>query len=165
MFLKKMHSDFRLNVEADETTYMSKCATHIKGAKCDLRLKKVTHELVQNNVIQKEFIAEKLVNGRTSTADRNIDDDMEKAVNKRNTQQEQGGTARNLRNLQGISTCENVTKGPIYTSTPIQQRQDGYNMESSGLTSVKICSLINKIDELDSGIKSIKKRDFTKDGA
>ena len=269
MFLKKMHSDFRLNVEADETTFMSKCSTHIKGAKCDLsfdshfktvelsgvgfkmwreeRFPKIAqslfgrimvemdsqleessereplqenlsescfqhdesysvntegtpnednansengdhlqatiiqpskqevqpfeqepviqssqssglvHELVQNNVIQKEFIAEKLVNGRTSTACRNNNDDMEKAVNNRNTQQEQGGAARNLRNLQGISRCENVTTGPIFTSTPIQQRRDGYNIENSGLTSVKICSLINKIDELDSGIKSIKK--------
>ena len=38
MFLKKVHSDFRQSVEKDETTFVSKCSTHIKGVKCDLKL-------------------------------------------------------------------------------------------------------------------------------
>ena len=35
---RKMHSDFRQSVEKDETTFVSKCSTHIKGVKCDLKL-------------------------------------------------------------------------------------------------------------------------------
>ena len=38
MFQRKVHADFQQSVEKDETTFVSKCSTHIKGVKCDLRL-------------------------------------------------------------------------------------------------------------------------------
>ena len=44
---------------------------------------------------------------------------------------------------------------PMYTSTPIQ-RQDCTTTENSGLTSMKICTMLNKIDQLDTGIKTLK---------
>ena len=44
---------------------------------------------------------------------------------------------------------------PMYTSTPIQ-RQDCTTTENSGLTSMKICTMLNKIDQLDTGITTLK---------
>ena len=44
---------------------------------------------------------------------------------------------------------------PMYTSTPIQ-RQDCTTSENSWLTSMKICTMLNKIDQLDTGIKTLK---------
>ena len=38
VFKNKIHSDFLHSVEIDETSFISKCSTHVKGAKCDLRL-------------------------------------------------------------------------------------------------------------------------------
>ena len=44
---------------------------------------------------------------------------------------------------------------PMYTSTPVQ-RQDCTTSENSWLTSMKICTMLNKIDQLDTGIKTLK---------
>ena len=38
IFKYKIHSDFLQSVEIDETSFISKCTTHVKGAKCELRL-------------------------------------------------------------------------------------------------------------------------------
>ena len=38
IFKNKIHSDFQQSVEIDETSFISKCTTHVKGAKCELRL-------------------------------------------------------------------------------------------------------------------------------
>ena len=38
MFKNKIHSDFQQSVNIDETSFISKCSTHVKGAKCELRL-------------------------------------------------------------------------------------------------------------------------------
>ena len=38
IFKNKIHSDFLQSVEIDETSFISKCTTHVKGAKCELRL-------------------------------------------------------------------------------------------------------------------------------
>ena len=37
-FKNKMHADYMSSVDIDETTFMSKCATHINGVKCDIKL-------------------------------------------------------------------------------------------------------------------------------
>ena len=37
-FQKKIHSDFMSSVEIDDTSFLSKCTTHIKGAKCNIKL-------------------------------------------------------------------------------------------------------------------------------
>ena len=38
IFKNKIHSDFIQSVDIDETSFISKCSTHVKGAKCELRL-------------------------------------------------------------------------------------------------------------------------------
>ena len=35
MFHGNVHADFQQSVEKDETTFVSKCSTHIKGVNCD----------------------------------------------------------------------------------------------------------------------------------
>ena len=255
MFQNKMHADFRQSVEKDDTTFISKCSTHVRGAKCDLKLdrhfktvelsglgfkkwreerfpkvaqylfgrlmKNIDSQLdgsssgsllpeelsetcfqqepsfteniestpspeesrdqspppnaqleskekpvtpsepvhsVKSSVlaptctdgnytisgIQKEFIAEKLIYGASSSANINSNNDHEnfKEVH------QQGAVSGNNENL--------LTYVPMFTSIPIVQRQDGILAENSGLTSVKVCALLNKIDQLDSGIKSLK---------
>ena len=248
MFLKKVHSDFRQSVEKDETTFVSKCSTHIKGVKCDLKLDShfktvelsgigfrlwreerfpkvaqslfrrlmeevdsqleepstgeptqeelssscfqqdvsytgnmksipcIKDALFENNgqskalssesskqeiciqpsePVQKEFTAEKL--SIPSENQKNNADDLEQAVLKRNIMMHQssGDIRPDRGNLQGTSTCDNVTTIPMFTSTPIFQRQDG-TTENSGITSMKVGALINKIDQLDSSIKTLK---------
>ena len=37
-FRQKIHADYRSSVDIDETNYVSKCTTHIKGAKSDIKL-------------------------------------------------------------------------------------------------------------------------------
>ena len=37
-FRQKIHADYMSSVNIDETSYVSKCTTHIKGAKCDIKL-------------------------------------------------------------------------------------------------------------------------------
>ena len=37
-FQKKIHSDFMSSVEIDDTSFLSNCTTHIKGAKCNIKL-------------------------------------------------------------------------------------------------------------------------------
>ena len=37
-FQQKVHSDFMNSVEIDETTFISKCTTHVRGAKCSMTL-------------------------------------------------------------------------------------------------------------------------------
>ena len=37
-FKNKMHADYMSSVDIDETTFMSKCATHINDVKCDIKL-------------------------------------------------------------------------------------------------------------------------------
>ena len=37
-FQQKVHSDFMNSVEIDETTFISKCTTHVRGAKCSMKL-------------------------------------------------------------------------------------------------------------------------------
>ena len=37
-FLKKIHSDFMSSVETDDTNFLSKCTTQIKGPKCNIKL-------------------------------------------------------------------------------------------------------------------------------
>ena len=37
-FQKKIHSDFMSSVEIDDTSFLSKCTTHIKGAKCNIKI-------------------------------------------------------------------------------------------------------------------------------
>ena len=44
---------------------------------------------------------------------------------------------------------------PVFTSTPIMQRQE--DTANSGAASQNICAIISKIDQLDSGIKAIKR--------
>lgn len=38
MFKRKIHSDFLQSVDSDDTTFVSKCITHVKGAKCEIKL-------------------------------------------------------------------------------------------------------------------------------
>ena len=105
--------------------------------------------------MKKEFTAEKL--SSPSENQKNNADDLEQAVLKRNImiQQSSGDIRPDRGNLQGTSTCDNVTTIPMFTSTPIFQRQDG-TTENSGITSMKVGALINKIDQLDSSIKTLK---------
>ena len=37
-FKNKIHADYMSNVDIDRTSFMSKCTTHINGAKCNLKL-------------------------------------------------------------------------------------------------------------------------------
>lgn len=37
-FKQKIHADYTSSVDIDSTNYVSKCTTHIKGAKCDIKL-------------------------------------------------------------------------------------------------------------------------------
>ena len=37
-FTQKIHSDYMSSVDIDETSFISKCTTHVKGAKCDIKL-------------------------------------------------------------------------------------------------------------------------------
>ena len=37
-FKEKMHADYMNSVDIDSTNFVSKCTTHIKGAKCDIKL-------------------------------------------------------------------------------------------------------------------------------
>ena len=37
-FKNKIHADFMSSVEIDETSFVSRCTTHVRGAKCEIRL-------------------------------------------------------------------------------------------------------------------------------
>ena len=37
-FTQKIHSDYMSSVDIAETSFASKCTTHVKGAKCDIKL-------------------------------------------------------------------------------------------------------------------------------
>ena len=100
--------------------------------------------------IQKEFTAEKLIYASSSSANINSNNEHEnfKEVH------QQGAVAGNNGNLHVTGPGETVNTVPMFTSTLIVQRQDGILAENGGLTSVKVCALLNKIDQLDTGIKS-----------
>ena len=61
----------------------------------------------------------------------------------------------NLTSQERIACGSGNRAMPVFTSTPIMQRQE--DTANSGAASQNICAIISKIDQLDSGIKAIKR--------
>ena len=229
MFQSKTHSDFQQNVEKDETTFVSKCSTHIKGVKCELKLDShfktvelsgMGYKLWRNErfpkVIQSLFkrfmqgvdsqyeesstgqpLSDDLLDSQSQsdasfTGDSQLHEHAPSECRSESRSSEHTSQSESHEDFiqqpepvptqksdtqpkkcllptpqvqveftaekmgSGTATCENVNTLPIYTSTPIVQRQDGMTTESSEINSLKISSIMNKIAQLDSSIKSLK---------
>ncbi|MCG8045342.1 MAG: hypothetical protein N0E48_06700 [Candidatus Thiodiazotropha endolucinida] len=258
-FKQKIHSDYMNSVDIDATSFVTKCTTHIKGAKCVIKLdshfktvelsgigfkkwreerfpkiaqslfKKVMQELdslvedpsqnidVSDQLSEKSFQQD--INATITSLGNYVnapshdvasvivapnDFDVAETGNSTQTVCQQQDilsvaspefmaenikshycfNANAMTNISGEmnlrqSTCAELSKTsqdlvlnravptdpdqrrrsttlPISTSTPIVLRQDGSSCDVKGCTSGNICSIINRIDQLDSGIRKIK---------
>ena len=198
MFQSKTHSDFQQNVEKDETTFLSKCSTHIKGVKFELKLDShfktvelsgMGYKLWRNErfpkVIQSLFkrfmqgvdsqyeesstgqplpddlLDSQLQSDASCTGDSQLHEHAPSECRSESRSSEQTSQSESHEDFiqqpepvptqksetqpkkcllptpqvqvdftaekmgSGTATCENINTLPVYTSTPIVQRQDG----------------------------------------
>ena len=273
-FTQKIHSDYMSSVDIDETSFISKCTTHVKGAKCDIKLdshfktvelsgigfkkwreerfpkiaqalfKRLMDELdsqtensSRSEAIQEEqsdysLEQENLIDGTTTCLKNDVDvgapihdvapAEVAPSGSDERMNVKQNGASQNsvdpeskmisssdqqgsypvvppefiaeninrsyFQSANSVANCSEIDKDcrqeinddrlqtstvnhgvfpghdqvrrsmtmPVFTSTPIIQRQDGVTVDKNACNRENINSIINRIDQLDSGIRTIK---------
>ena len=116
-------------------------------------------------VVSPEFIAENITRSYFQSANSaanssGIDKNCRQEINKVRSQT----SAVNHGVFPGHDQVRRSMTMPVFTSTPIVQQQDGATADKNACNSENIYSVMNRMDQLNSGIRTIKREHITVDG-
>ncbi len=152
-FVSKMESDFSSSIIIDRTSFISKCTTHVQGLKCDVSMDshfKTVCVTGVGHMTWKEcrfpMIARSLFKRFIAQADElsRIDQDRDQHPDSENSEY-----------------VAIPSTGPIHTSTPFVQRQDGVSLPTTpdggdSRDSQLLTLLVEKISQMEKDIRVMK---------
>ena len=131
-FTQKIHSEYMSSVDIDETSFISKCTTHVKGAKCDIKLDSHFKTVKLSGIGFKKWREERFPKIAQALFKRlmdELDSQTENSSRSEAIQEEQSDYSLEQENL--IDETTTCLKDDVDVDAPIHDRQKSRQVPTS----------------------------------